>query len=79
MALVKASISIPEEIFKKAKGLSDNFSSLVTEALKEYFRKANIQRAKKSFGRWEDRKEDSVSIVNKFRSDKGRNYASRHD
>lgn len=79
MGLVKASIAIPEDIFKRAKKLSDNFSSLVTEALKEYFRKANIQKAKKSFGSWEDRKEDSISIVNKIRSDKGRNYASRND
>jgi len=77
MGLVRASITIPADIYDEAKKLSDNFSSLVAEALKEYFRKNSIQKAKKSFGSWKDRKEDSVTMVNKMRTDRGRDYASR--
>lgn len=79
MGLIRASITIPEDIYDKAKNFSDNFSSLVAEALKEYFRKASIQSAKKSFGSWKGREEDSIDIVNKMRIDRGRNYASRVD
>lgn len=78
MRLVRASITIPDDIYNTAKKLSDNFSSLVTEALKEHFRKVNIQNAKKSFGSWKGREEDSANIVNKMRRE-DRIYASRAD
>lgn len=79
MRLVKTSVTIPDDLFKEAKRLSDNFSSLVAEALKEYLRKRKIQKAKKSFGTWEDRGKDSINIVNELRSEKDRGYASRNN
>ena len=74
MGVVRKSITIPEDVYNKAKMLSDNFSSVVIAALREYLRKVEIDKAKKSFGSWEDRGKDSVSLVNEMRSD--RNYVS---
>jgi post-segregation antitoxin (ccd killing protein) len=58
MAIVKTSITIPEEILHQAKRISDNFSSLVTEALKEYLKKKNVEKALASFGKWEEREKE---------------------
>lgn len=77
MSLVKTSITIPEDVLQQAKKASDNFSSLVTQALKEYLRKKAVNKAINSFGKWEEREESSVEIVNKMRADK-RGYAKRH-
>lgn len=79
MALVKTSISIPEDILKQAKDLSDNFSSLVTEALKDYLRKKTVEKALQSFGKWGNRDKDSRDIVNEMRIEAGRDYANRLD
>lgn len=76
MSLVKTSITIPEDVLSQAKEASDNFSSLVTLALKEYLRKKAVKKAINSFGKWEEREESSIEIVNKMRSDK-RGYAKR--
>lgn len=76
MSLVKTSISIPEDVLAQAKEASDNFSSLVTQALKEYLRKKAVKKAIDSFGAWEEREESSVEIVNKIRAD-NRGYAKR--
>lgn len=78
MGVVKTSITVPEDILEEAKELSDNFSSVVAEALKEYLRKKKIEKAIKSFGKWEDRGEDSIRIVNELRSEKGRGYGDRN-
>ena len=77
MSLVKTSISIPEEVLSQAKEASDNLSALVTQALKDYLRKTAVKKAINSFGKWEEREEGSVEMVNKMRSDK-RGYAKRH-
>ncbi|MDO8444945.1 MAG: type II toxin-antitoxin system CcdA family antitoxin [Deltaproteobacteria bacterium] len=77
MSLVKTSISIPEDVLQQAKEVSENFSALVTQALKEYLRKKAVKKAIDSFGAWEEREESSVEIVNKIRADK-RGYAKRH-
>ncbi|MBF0559909.1 MAG: hypothetical protein HQL08_14140, partial [Nitrospirae bacterium] len=69
--------NIPDEIFKQAKEISENFSQTVAEALKEYLRIKKVQNAKKSFGSWGKRDKDSVSIVNKLRKEGERNYADR--
>lgn len=76
MSLVKTSITIPEDVLTQAKEASDNFSSLVTQALKEYLRKRAVKKAIDSFGSWKEREESSVEIVNKIRADK-RGYAKR--
>ncbi|MEW6102855.1 MAG: hypothetical protein AB1630_03405 [bacterium] len=75
MGFVKTSIT-PENIFTQAKKRSNNFSLFVTKALSEYIRKQSIQRAIESFGTWQKREENSIDIVNKIRSDEGRDYAS---
>lgn len=77
---IKTSINIPDDIFEDAKKLSDNFSSVVVEALREYLKKKRIQKALATFGKWEEREESSVEIVNKLRKEDRRQkrYADRH-
>lgn len=75
---VKTSINIPDDIFNEAKKLSDNFSSVVSEALKEYLRKKKVERAMSSFGRWGKRDKRSVDIVNEARKEDRRRYADRN-
>ena len=75
MSLVKTSITIPEDVLSEAKEASDNFSALVTQALKEHLRKRAVKKAINSFGSWEEREESSVDIVNEIRSGKGRAYS----
>lgn len=77
MPLVKTSISIPEDVLLQAREVTDNFSLLVTEILKDYLRKRVYKKALKSFGKWEKREESSVEIVNNMRIDK-RGYAKRN-
>lgn len=76
MQLVKKSITIHEDLLAQAKEASDNVSSLVTQAIKEYLRKIAVKKAIDSFGSWEERKESNVEIVNKIRAGK-RGYAKR--
>jgi predicted CopG family antitoxin len=78
MGLVKTSITIPDEIFRQAKAMSENFSQVVAEALKEYLQKRKVQKAKGSFGSWGMRDKDSVDIVNELRKEGERNYADRN-
>lgn len=75
---VKTSINIPDDIFNEAKKLSDNFSSVVSEALKEYLRKKKVERAMSSFGKWGKRDKRSVDIVNEARKEDRRRYADRY-
>ncbi len=75
--MAKTSITIPDDIFEEAKEFSDNFSALVTEAIKDYIRKKKVEKALKSFGQWSDRDEASVTIVNDLRSEEKRTYAKR--
>lgn len=77
MSFVKTSISLPEDVLAEARKQSDNFSSLVADALREYLRKRNVEKATGSFGAWKDRKGKSVDMVNELRKDEGRKYADR--
>ena len=77
--MIKTSISIPDDIYTEAKKATDNFSLLVSDALKEYLRKKNIKKAISSFGKWQKRDKDSVKIVNELRKEESRKYASRAD
>ncbi len=74
---VKTSINIPEELFNAAKKLSDNFSSVVAEALTEYLRKKKIEKAVSSFGKWGKRDKNSAGIVKEMRKEDKRQYADR--
>jgi len=75
---VKTSVNIPDDIFTEAKKLSDNFSSVVAEALKEYLRRKKVEKAMSSFGKWEQQDKRSVDIVNDMRKDDKRRYADRN-
>ncbi len=72
---MKTSVTIPDEIFRQAKAISDNFSQVVSDALREYIRQGKVRKAKKSFGSWNARDGKSVDIVNELRKEEGRNYA----
>ncbi|TAL25862.1 MAG: hypothetical protein EPN94_04455 [Nitrospirae bacterium] len=74
---MKASVTVPDDIYEKAKKLSGNFSFVVTRALQEYMRMQAVEKAKASFGKWKGREKDSVVIVNEMRTDRGRRYADR--
>ena len=74
---VKTSINIPEELFNAAKKLSDNFSSVVAEALTEYLRKKKVEKAAGSFGKWGKREKSSAEIVKEMRKEDKRRYADR--
>ena len=75
--MAKTSVTIPDDLLEEAKQLSDNFSALVTEAIKDYMRKKKVEKALNSFGKWSDRGKDSVDLVNEMRSEDGRTYAKR--
>ena len=74
--MLRASITLPDDLLKEAKAVSgNNLSALVAEALRKYLQDLKTKKALNSFGSWEDREKDSVDIVNELRSDEGRNYA----
>lgn len=75
---VKTSVNIPDDIFNEAKKLSDNFSSVVAEALKEYLRRKKVEKAMSSFGKWEERDKNSTEIVKDLRKEDKRRYADRN-
>lgn len=75
---VKTSINIPDDIFNEAKKLSDNFSSVVAEALKEYLRRKKVEKAMSSFGKWKQRDKSSAEIVSDLRKEDKRRYANRN-
>ncbi len=76
---MKTSIKIPDELYSQAKTVSENFSSLVSEALKEYLRKIRVQKAIQSFGKWEKRDQKSTEITNELRTERTRDYVNRPD
>ena len=78
--MLRASITLPDDIFKEANALSgNNLSALVAEALRKYIQDLKTKKALNSFGGWKDREKDSVDIVNEIRSDEGRNYADSNN
>lgn len=77
MHLTKTSITLPDDLLQEARSISKNFSSLVTDALREYIRQRKVQKALESFGSWEKREDSSTGIVNELRKEEGRDYAGR--
>jgi len=75
---VKTSVNIPDDIFNEARKLSDNFSSVVAEALKEYLRRKKVEKAMSSFGKWAQRDKSSGEIVKDMRKEDKRRYADRN-
>jgi predicted CopG family antitoxin len=76
--MVKTSITIPDDIYREAKKLSDNFSLLASEAIKEYIRMKKVEKAKASFGKWGKRDKTSIEIVKDLRKEEARKYADRN-
>ena len=74
---VKTSVNIPDDIFNEAKKLSDNFSSVVADALKEYLRKKKVEKAAASFSKWGKRDKPSTEIVKEMRKEDRRRSANR--
>jgi predicted CopG family antitoxin len=75
--MVKTSVTIPDDVYKEAKKQSENFSMLVSEALKAYFRMRKVEKARASFGKWEKRDKESADIVKELRKEEGERYAGR--
>lgn len=67
MSSIKKTVSIDEKIAKEANALNSNFSAVVEAALVQYLHHYRIQKALQSFGKWEERKESSIDIVNDLR------------
>lgn len=76
---MKTSVTIPDDIYKEAKKQTDNFSLLVSEALKEFLRMKKVEKAKSSFGKWTKRGKPSINIVKELRKEESRKYASRNN
>ncbi len=77
MSTVKKTISISEELVKEATEIAPNFSAVVETALIEYLHHYRLKKAANSFGKWKNRKENSVKLVNKLRKENRRKYANR--
>jgi metal-responsive CopG/Arc/MetJ family transcriptional regulator len=74
--MLRATVTLPDDLFKEAKSFSgNNFSALVSEALRKYLQEAKANKALNSFGCWKSREENSVDMVNEMRKDEGRDFA----
>jgi metal-responsive CopG/Arc/MetJ family transcriptional regulator len=74
---VKTSVTLPDDVYNEVKKLTDNFSSVVAEALRDYLRSRKVEKALGSFGSWEERKRVSSDIVNDMRKEDLRRNANR--
>jgi post-segregation antitoxin (ccd killing protein) len=78
--MLRASITLPDDIFIEAKAVAgNNLSALVAEALRKYLQDLKTKKALNSFGSWQDREKNSVDIVNESRSDEGRSDADSNN
>jgi hypothetical protein len=77
MTAIKKTISISEELITEASTVAPNFSAVVETALIEYLQHYRVKKAISSFGKWEQRSESSVDIVNQLRKEDGRNDTLR--
>jgi hypothetical protein len=76
MTAIKKTISINEDIVKKATAIAPNFSATVEAALIEYIHKHRVKKAIQSFGKWDNRAESSVDIINSLRSHDDRDHVN---
>jgi len=76
---MKTSVTIPDDVYREAKKQTDNFSLLVSEALKEFLRMKKVEKAKTSFGKWGKRGKTSINIVKELRKEESRKYADRNN
>lgn len=76
MSTVKKTVSISEELVKEATAISPNFSAVVETALVEYIHQYRLKKAIESFGKWQERKDSSVAIVNELRREDSRKHGN---
>ena len=69
MATVKKTISLPEDLYNEAKSISNNFSELIKEALKEYIRRKKIEKTLSTAGVLKDLKETGIEYMDKLREE----------
>jgi hypothetical protein len=74
MSIVKKTVSLSSELFDESRLISSNFSWVVEAALRDYLQHYRVQKAMQSFGKWESRDVDSVTLTNKLREENC-NYA----
>lgn len=72
MTVVKKTVSLSSDLVEEVKIVSSNFSLVVEEALKEYLKHYYVNKALESFGKWESRAEDSVTLTNELRRENER-------
>ena len=77
MAVVKKTVSISEDIYREAIGLSKNFSQTINQALKEFIKKKKREKLLSLAGSWEDFEEDGVEFVNRVREENKKASARR--
>ena len=76
MAVIKKTVSLSSDLVDEVQTISSNFSKVVEEALREYLHLYHVKIALESFGKWESRKQDSVTLINDLREEQGR---GKHD
>lgn len=77
MSAIKKTVSIDENIAKEASAINPNFSAVVEAALVEYLHHHRVQKALQSFGKWEERNDSSVDIVNDLRREDKRQQKTK--
>lgn len=80
MSTVKKTVSLPSDIVGEARMISANFSWIVEAALRDYLQHYHVKKAMESFGKWESRDLDSVTMTNELREEKerGRHVKGSH-
>jgi len=79
MGVIKKTVSIDENIAREAGAIASNFSAVVEAALVEYIQHHRVKKALQSFGKWNERKESSVDIINDLRRTDDREYIECRD
>ncbi|WP_029520345.1 type II toxin-antitoxin system CcdA family antitoxin [Persephonella sp. IF05-L8] len=70
MSVVKKTVSIPEEIYKEAREISNNFSQIVKEALEDYLKKKRKEKVLSMAGALKDWEiKDGIEYEKKMREE----------
>ncbi len=70
MSVVKKTVSIPEEIYKEAREISNNFSQIVKEALEDYLKKKRKEKILSMAGALKDWEiKDGIEYEKKMREE----------
>lgn len=80
MSVVKKTVSLSSDIVDEARIISSNFSWVVETALRDYLQHYHVKKALESFGKWESRDLDGITITNKLREEeeRGRHVKGSH-